>query len=396
LKRRDDIKEDFRRDEERNADKHYDKLEDLALDHQRRLDDIDLKAEQKRADELVNYGNRVADAIRQAAFRREDAERKYREREIKEERRFQEKLRQLRENFLLDLEDAVRERDARQIIRLTRQYNLRRTQMVREEKLGKTDREEAFKEELRQIERQKEERLRQLAVEHQRRLDAITLQAQREKDRERIEFQRRRDAEIERWDQQRMDRIARRDEQLVDLDKSIQDRIDAVVAGLIKEGEFTDDQLSVISTFYENAYGPGGRIDRAILNYQKRLLETEALLRRFALYSGIPLGDPLRFRYETGEQPEYAGPQAEGGTIIARKPTVAIFGEAGPEAATFTPLSQLGAKSTFGGQSISGRQSSTNKLRLEMLLSPDLEARIIDQALDEVADVTFTIERERA
>ena len=33
---------------------------------------------------------------------------------------------------------------------------------------------------------------------------------------------------------------------------------------------------------------------------------------------------------------------AEGGTVIANKPTTVTFGEAGLEAATFTPLSRAG------------------------------------------------------
>jgi hypothetical protein len=32
---------------------------------------------------------------------------------------------------------------------------------------------------------------------------------------------------------------------------------------------------------------------------------------------------------------------AEGGTLIADKPTLALFGEAGPEVVQFTPMSQL-------------------------------------------------------
>ena len=156
---------------------------------------INTKEAQRIADAIADNTFRVSEVIKKAQFRKEDAERKYRERELKAERKFQEKLRQLRENFLLNLEDAVRERDARQIIRLIRQFNLRRTQMVREEKLNKVDREGQFQEELRQIERQKEERLRQLAIEHQRRLESIAQQADRERAQARIDAERRKEEE---------------------------------------------------------------------------------------------------------------------------------------------------------------------------------------------------------
>ena len=64
--------------------------------------------------------------------------------------------------------------------------------------------------------------------------------------------------------------------------------------------------------------------------------------------------------------------------------------------ATFTPLNKLAETTPFGGQAPMGaRGSAMGKLRLEMLLSPDLEARIIDDTMNEVADVIYTIERER-
>jgi hypothetical protein len=187
FKKRQDALDKFQDDSADKFRNHIDKIIDIQQDLNRRLADITLKAEQRTADAIASNAFRVQEAIRKAAFRREDAERKFRERQISAERKFQEKLRQLRENFLLDLEDAVRERDARQIIRLTRQFNLRRTQMVREEKLNKTDREAQFQEELKQIERQKQERLRQLAVEHQRRLEDIARQAERERAQARID-----------------------------------------------------------------------------------------------------------------------------------------------------------------------------------------------------------------
>ena len=66
------------------------------------------------------------------------------------------------------------------------------------------------------------------------------------------------------------------------------------------------------------------------------------------------------------------------------------------EAATFTPLNKLGTNAS--AQIIptdAGQLARSGKLRLEMLLSPDLEARIIDDTLGEIADVNFTIERAR-
>lgn len=393
-------------DKEDLEKEHNQRLEDIEIDHQKRLDDIGEKAIQKRADEDTDYAYRISDVIRDAAQRREDAERKYRERELREERKFQEKMRQLRENFLLDLEDAVRERDARQIIRLTRQYNLRRDQMVREEKLSKEDRQAAFQEELRDIERQREERLRQLAIEHQRRIDAINLQAEREAAQEEIEYQRRQAAEDERYTDAQNKRSDRLNEQLNSINEATQDRINAMILGLQEEYDLTDEQLQAMLTLWQDYHGKDGYINQAIAEgvnaaiVRMNMLATYALRLRALLATAFPgtnVNDMNRLRKElqSGYDLEDAGGQAEGGTIIARKPTVAIFGEAGPEMATFTPLSDVSSTSPAKIMPSDLPTGKDGLIRLEMLLSPDLEARVIDNTLSEIADVNFRIERAR-
>ena len=388
-----DINDDYLSDIEDIHEKALDKRLDLWRDYQRKLSDISTKASQKEEDEIRDYGYRVADAERDATFRRQEAERKYRENELKDERKFQEKLRQLRENFLFDLEDAVAERDARQIMRLTRQYNLRRDQMVREEKISGDDKQSAFEEELRQIEFQRQERLQQLAIEHERRIQEIALQASRERAQAAIDYERRKAEEATRVEEEKKERADRRQEQLDKLDEDTQDRVNKIIAGLMKEYSATRDWLNPISELYENTYGPNGRIDAALQWYQQRLMQTWLLQQKLKLMQGNASGSGW-----SGLPPDYddAGGQAKGGTIIARKPTVALFGEAGPEMATFTPLNNLAETTPFGGQAPEGaRDSKMGKLRLEMLLSPDLEARIVDDTLNEVADVIYTIERER-
>jgi hypothetical protein len=77
---------------------------------------------------------------------------------------------------------------------------------------------------------------------------------------------------------------------------------------------------------------------------------------------------------------------AEGGTLIANRPTTVTFGEKGPEAATFSPLGRVGmdeGKTFVSGDG--GGQSG--KMSIELLLSPDLEARIIDKSFGGMADV---------
>ena len=94
---------------------------------------------------------------------------------------------------------------------------------------------------------------------------------------------------------------------------------------------------------------------------------------------------------------ENIGGQARGGTYLATRPTTAVFGEAGPEIASFIPLSNL--SSSFGGVDLGGNAGSPSQvggnLKLIVDLSPDLQARIIDDSLNEVSAIINSIGRER-
>ena len=298
-------------------------------------------------------------------------------------------MRQLRENFLLNLEDAVRERDALQIIRLTRQYNLRKTQMEREEGISGDERGRAFQEELRQIEYQRQERIRQLAVEHARRLQEIELQAQRERDKAQLEYERKREEEKARYEESKADRKEKLDEQLLALDEEIQNRINKIVAGLQKEFSLSQDQLIKIGDLYAAYYGPGSQFDAAVGYAIQRLYQLELMRARLRMITG-KIGSGW-----SGMPTEPS--KAEGGTIIANEPTTVTFGEAGAEIATFTPLNRAGVNTNQVTGSLPAGMGggSGGKYVVGISLSPGLEGKIVGQALDQAADIIFKLERAR-
>ena len=78
---------------------------------------------------------------------------------------------------------------------------------------------------------------------------------------------------------------------------------------------------------------------------------------------------------------------AEGGTMVADRPTTVMFGEAGMEAATFTPLNRTGRDVNKIFSNLGGGTPETGggNMSLEVLLSPDLEARIVRNTLDKTA-----------
>ncbi len=389
-----DLQEKSWREIEKNWDKHLQRMEDIKVAHDQKLADIGLKESRAVADEEVDYAFKVAEAARQAAFRKEEAERKYREREIQAEKRFLEKMRQLRENFLLNLEDAVRERDALQIIRLTRQYNLRKTQMERENKLSGKDRSDAFQEQLRQIEFQRQERQRQLAIEHQRRLDDIATQAERERARAKLDFDRKQTDEKARAEAENAAREEKHKQAMIDLDTQIQERIDKMIDGLREEYGLSKAELEAIDGLYYDIYlNADSSFNQGITNAIIRLQQLNAMHNLVASilsqkFANVPAGG-------------YLGPppgQAEGGTIIANKPTTVTFGEAGIEAATFTPLNRPGVnRDRVTGSLPAGMRGRMGgeKHVVGISLTPGLEGKIINQTMDEMSEVLVQIERAR-
>ena len=76
---------------------------------------------------------------------------------------------------------------------------------------------------------------------------------------------------------------------------------------------------------------------------------------------------------------------ASGGIGIANKATSVTFGEAGLEAAIFMPLNGSKMSGLGSFSNVSGGQNG--KTVVEVWLSPDLQARIINQAQSGIVDV---------
>jgi len=82
---------------------------------------------------------------------------------------------------------------------------------------------------------------------------------------------------------------------------------------------------------------------------------------------------------------------AEGGVTYANKPTTALYGEAGPELAAFIPLNDTVAatKALSALGSAAGVPAGGGSVSIEILLDRYLEGRIVDTAVDNVADVVL-------
>ena len=89
---------------------------------------------------------------------------------------------------------------------------------------------------------------------------------------------------------------------------------------------------------------------------------------------------------------------AKGGQFVATRPQKIVVGEGGqPELVQITPMSNI-AKGINGKGGISGANgyngnSGQTQISVSVDLSPDLEARVINKAMDGTADVISKIRR---
>lgn len=333
----------------------------------------DFFTDQKRAWE--DYQRSVAQTVQDYADKRADAEARYRLQEEEAEARFQENMRQLRTKFLFDLEDALRSRDARQILRLIKQYQMEKENLTKEEELRKTFAAKQHAEEMARLRREEAERLAQLAEEYRIKQERAVQDYNTKKQRE----------------------IEDHARDMADLQKQIDDRLKEFATAVADELVLREGGADAIYQALKNYYGEGGLFD-GLYDYSiasmtaksQQLLEMlQALANQFQQTTANTGG------YTPGDQWwNDVGGQARGGTYLATSPTRATFGERGPELATFVPLK--GAGSTKLPANAGGLLGGTGgNLVVRLQLSSGLEAEIVSKSLDGVSAVLEQVERSR-
>lgn len=385
-----------------------DKLREIALDAKQAQEDLDLKFSQKRGDLNVEYDRKAADAARDHAQKIEDinrdsldkvadAKRKAREDEKKAEQDLLQKLKELRQRFLMDLDDALRARDARQILRLIKEYNFEKQNILDRKKLDDKQRKEKLADDLKAIEEDRKRRIQQEQIEYKRRLEDLRIAKQREID------------ELNLW-------YAREQE---DIQRNVKQKLEKLLDGYIQEGILHEEQLSDIEGILAKHFGTQmGMVDNLVAYMQTRFAQMASM--------SVPVGAPTGYAplppsfYQnapltgsfiggggqsvltpTGAQPIKKNTRtptvkpnrvpayADGGTLFAKKPTLALFGEKTPEFARFIPASQMGRG---GGGDMMGMNG---EIGLELMLSPDLEARVVKNAMQGTAKIVTKIRRSK-
>lgn len=333
-------------------------MEDITIDYERKRYDITLEYARKRADAETDYRNKVRDInsdyaneINDINQRQAEDEQKRKNDELEKEAEFQNKMRELKENYLMDLEDALHERDARAVLRLIKQYNLDKTQAERERALerekSKRDLEESnarFARQRAEAERERQAKLAEARLEYQDKLKELAEQEKRERE------------DAERQYQRKME----------DLEREMRNRLAIVAANLIQEFNLTKDGLDAILSLYRTYYEEIAKI-YAAMN---------------AALSGLT---PPRGGTPTPNRPQ------------APKPNNGLRPAGLSDGGNITSLNKNGAdvNRIFASLGDGSQDSAGGNLALEVMLSPDLEARIVKNTLNRTAAVISRVQNSK-
>lgn len=366
--------------------------EDLAVALSQKQDDLEVKFTQKTQDIDTEYIRKEEDAARDLQRKISDIERdaererqrvldNAREDEQRAEEDHQLKLWELKMRYLMDLEDALHARDARQIIRLQRQYELDKELLERKKDQEDEERQRSLEADLEDVEEKRKERLQEAQIEYQQKLaDLITAKA-RELEQLNV-WKEREEADLKVWYERELEEI----------DRQTQQKIERLLAGYIEEGKLHEEQQAAIHEIFKKYFGKNMALVDALVAYT-----TQAFAGMGALvqqgYQPFVLPNQDQGSQGVSAGVGYQSGFAEGGSVIATRPTRAMFGERGPELATFTPLNRNGrdVNKLFGD--VSGGGEGT--INLDILLSPDLEARIVENSMDGVANVLARVNRSK-
>ena len=222
-------------------------MRDVAIDLGRAMVDITKEYAQKRADAERVYANKIEDINRKYAEKIADidaaqweAREQARADEEQREREFQNRMQELKEKFLMDLDDALHERNARQILKLIKQYNLDKLQMERQHAIEEENARET-------------ERIRQESFDRQR--EAAKEARDRELEDAKIDFDRKME-ELKIQEEREVEAaVLKANRKLQDLEKENLDRNTLIAAGLVNDYNLTQSMLAQIDQLFTDHYG---------------------------------------------------------------------------------------------------------------------------------------------
>lgn len=227
-------------------------MEDAKIYYERKLYDIDVEYKAKRLELENDYANKVADInrsyqdkIAEINQRQQEDKAKQRNDELQKEREFQNQMLVLKENFLMALDDALHARDARQILKLIKNYELDKLQAERKNALDKASakedaeiRQKSYNEDRKKAEADRKAKLAEAQRDYADKIAKLNADEAAEREAARLANERK----------------------IEDLHRSMQDRLEVIAAGLVEEYKLTEENLKGIVGLYLRYYNNATQI----------------------------------------------------------------------------------------------------------------------------------------
>ncbi len=354
------------------------------------LENITRQFLQRRADLETDLARDLRDIDMDAAEDRLQTIRDYQIDEIRLREDHQRDIHQLEERFILDLEDAVRERDARGVLQLQRRFNLEKKRREEDYLLRQKRLKEDFRFELMEIERQRLMRRQQRWLSFQEELADLALQEER----------RREEAAIRRARAER-DLIESIHARLMRLQEAAegelaieQQKLDALVEALIAvygpEGPWVQWHQEAVKTTQAAAKGISdaqGYITTSVWRTEQAIRAHVQFMQTAARRAQEAWALRLTAQAEAFGAFPTRGFQ-RGGSFIATGPQMLRVGEGRPEQVDITPLSGATGAPMAGFR---GPQAERIGIDLNVDASDLLVVEVADQTMNELADVVVNV-----
>jgi hypothetical protein len=338
--------------------------EDIAIELGRDLVDIETEYDRKRADVQRDYNDKVRDINQSynediADIKQKQAEddQKRKNDDLKREQEYQNKLLEMRENYLMSLDDALHSRDARQVLKLMRQYELDKLQAARRHEIDKQQaamdeklRRQEIANEVKKAQNKREIALKEAQQERDDKLAQMKIDEKREIEDARLKAKRKND----------------------DLRKANADRAALMAAQLAWEQKYTGEWMTRMLRLYGQYY----------TNIAQVYSNLGALQRAGAMAQAGVQVDP---------RGRSAGVVRS--TSTSSLSPVALLSGGVRDSRSVLPQNRISSTSSVAGNT--GSSVASGRVTVELNVSPDLESRIVSNSLNQTADVITRIQRGR-
>jgi hypothetical protein len=362
-------------------------LDDAANAYQSYYDQVEKATEafnQRMQDLQDQYNLNVQKEMENTALRISEEQQSFHLKVQEEERAHQEKMRELQAQYLLDLEDALRKRDAEAVIKIIEKYQNEKTTANQQEKIKLQDMKAEEQLRIKQMKEEEALRLKQMAE----------------------EFALQKKMETEHYNQQ-----------LADYKSALDTKLQELAVKIAQEHNMNQSGMEALYNLFTEYYGSNGKFAKEQQGSYLKMEEqsqgfVDAMSAIYAQYANTlagmaaAIGGSISSLVGTTATGSYRGaggttttPQgsgsggggmsiphhmASGGVALAGTATTATFGEAGPELAMFLPLNaSTGRLPAYGFGGGGGGGGGVALIRLEV--GSDLEARIVNNALTQAA-----------